>query len=126
MKIEKQIELVDKYCSLWNEPNIKRRKVELDKIWATNGRYVDPKVDLRGSEELVSRISEVQQTRPKTKIERATKLDTHHDICRFLWRVVNENGKVLYQGLDIVLFSEDEMKIEAVFGFFENLILNGK
>lgn len=114
----KKNKIVDQYCSAWNEDDkIKRREI-LNEIWVESGKYIDPRADLTGVEELVNHIEKIKSSRPGTRVSRTSNLDLHHGIGRFNWNLRNENGTILLEGLDIVYFGNQELKIQKIIGFF--------
>ena len=116
--MQKIAKTVDQYCSAWNKINIDTRRQILDPIWEQNAKYIDPRSDLTGSEELVQHIEKIQSSRPGATIERTSEVDLHHNIGRFNWHLKLSDGTIPLQGLDIVFFNEDQSKIQKIIGFF--------
>ncbi len=117
-KTKKAIELIDKYCSVWNELEIDKRRSQLQEIWEGDAKYIDPRSNLKGVEELVNHIEKIQSTRAGTKIIRTSKIDIHHEMGRFNWQLIKEDQTILIEGLDIVFFNEEVTKIKKMIGFF--------
>lgn len=116
--IETLTHLVDEYCSVWNEPDIPKRRERLQEFWEPNGRYVDPRSDLEGVEALVNHIEKIQKSRPGALIQRTSAVDIHHEIGRFHWELRDEDNEKLMEGLDIVYFTHGEKRIAKIIGFF--------
>lgn len=115
--------LIDAYCGVWNEPDPAQRQRTLDGIWAENATYTDPRADLTGSRALVAHIGSVRAGRPGATIVRTSAVDFHHGVARFGWRVVQADGSLLPEGLDIAEISAD-MKLLRIIGFFGPLAAN--
>ena len=111
-------DLIDRYCSVWNEPDEARREALLKSVWAERATYTDPRADTTGADELLAHIGRIQAGRPGARIVRTTAVDVHHGVARFGWRVVEADGTRLPEGLDIAFLSEDGAKIERIIGFF--------
>lgn len=111
-------ELVDRYCAVWNEPDVERRAALMAAVWAEGAAYTDPRADTMGAGELLAHIATVRASRPGAKIMRTTAVDLHHGIARFGWRVVEADGTPLPEGIDIVFLNEDGSLIERIVGFF--------
>jgi hypothetical protein len=109
--------LIDTYCAAWSEPDPVRRQRTLDEIWAENATYTDPRAHLAGSKWLCAHIGAVLAGRPGARIIRTSILDCHHGLVRFAWRVVQTDGTLLPEGLDIAEIS-DQMKLLRIIGFF--------
>jgi len=118
---KKEIELVDQYCAVWNELDKTKRRNLLQEIWEEDGKYIDPRSDLKGVEELVNHIEKIQSGRSGTKVIRTSEIDIHHSIGRFNWQLVKEDNSILITGLDIVYFNKSGLKIEKILGFFGEL-----
>ena len=115
--------LIDTYCAAWSEPDPVRRQRTLDEIWAENATYTDPRAQLTGSKALCAHIGNVLAGRPGARIIRTSVLDRHHGLVRFAWRVVQADGTLLPEGLDIAEIS-DELKLLRIIGFFGPLAPN--
>ena len=115
--------LIDTYCAVWGEPDSVRRQRTLDEIWADNATYTDPRAHLTGSKALCAHIGNILAGRPGARIIRTSVLDCHHGLLRFAWRVVQADGTLLPEGLDIAEIS-DEMKLLRIIGFFGPLAPN--
>lgn len=80
------------YVAAWNEPNVATRLQTLERCWAEDAGYVDPNVELRGRTALCEHISKVQAGRPGARIEMKSGVDLHHNVVRFLRRLVHADG----------------------------------
>ena len=109
--------LVDTYCSAWSEPDPVCRRRTLDEIWAPDATYTDPRAHLIGAAALCAHISTILAGRPGAKIVRTSVLDCHHGLVRFAWRVVQADGSLLPEGLDLAEISDDG-RILRIIGFF--------
>jgi hypothetical protein len=105
------------YVAAWNEPNVATRLQILERCWAEDGGYVDPNVKLRGRTALCEHISEMQAGRPGARIEMMSGVDLHHNVVRFLWRLVHADGGFGDTSID---FGEVDArgKLTKIVGFF--------
>jgi hypothetical protein len=113
-----QVELIDRYCDVWSEPDAGSRAIKLRAVWADGATYTDPTVHAAGAEELLVHIAGIQNRRPGSKVVRTSDVDVHHGIVRFSWQAAGADGTVLREGIDIAFFSADGAKIERIIGFF--------
>jgi hypothetical protein len=105
------------YVAAWNEPSGAKRLKILKRCWAEDADYVDPKVKLRGQAALCEHIATVQAGRPDARIEMISGVDLHHNVVRFLWRLVHADGVFGHTSID---FGEVDAtgKLTRIVGFF--------
>jgi len=105
------------YVAAWNEPDAVARLKILERCWAEYASYVDPNVELSGSTAFSDHISNVQAGRPGARIEMMSGVDLHHNVVRFLWRVVRADGRLGDTSID---FGEVDAggRLMKIVGFF--------
>lgn len=111
-------ELIDRYCRVWNEGDSSVRAELLASLWGSNATYTDPSVHTTSAHELLAHIAAVQARRPGASVVRTSAVDVHHGVARFAWHVVQADGTVLPEGIDIAFISSDGSRIERIIGFF--------
>ena len=84
--------IVTRYMAAWNERDAVARQTLLEQSWNDGGVYVDPNVSLIGREALGGHIATVQASRPGARLEFMSGIDVHHNVVRFLWRLVRADG----------------------------------
>ena len=74
-------------------------------------------MELRGRAALSQRISTVQADRPGARIEMMSGIDLHHNVVRFLWRLVRADGSTGDISID---FGEVDAagRLTKIAGFF--------
>ena len=110
-------EVVTQYLAAWNEPDAARRQALLEHCWSDGGVYLDPKTSLTGRDQLDRHIAAIQASRPGARLEFMSGIDVHHNVVRFLWRLVRADGS----GGDISIdFGEvgPDGRLTRIFGFF--------
>jgi hypothetical protein len=105
------------YVAAWNEPDAVARLKILEKCWAEDAVYVDPNVELRGRTALCDHISKMQAGRPGARIDVMSGIDLHHNVVRFLWRLVRADGTAGAISID---FGEVDAngRLTKIAGFF--------
>jgi hypothetical protein len=111
------IATVNNYMEAWNEADEAKRLALLARCWSDRGRYVDPNVDLEGRAALAQHIAKVQASRPGARLEFVSGIDVHHDVARFLWRLVRADGTRGDISIDFGEVDEDGLLVRIV-GFF--------
>jgi hypothetical protein len=115
------VDVIDRYCAVWSDPDSSRRAALLAQVWAEGATYTDPTAHLVGAAGLLAHIERIMTKRPGGKVLRTSELDVHHGAVRFAWKAVDADGATLRDGIDLVLLSKDERKIERIVGFFGEL-----
>ena len=111
------MEVVTRYMAAWNEADAIARERLLEQCWADNGAYVDPNVGLIGREALSAHISKVQAGRPGARLEFMSGVDIHHNVLRFLWRLVRADGTCGDTSIDFGEIGPDG-RLTRIIGFF--------
>jgi SnoaL-like domain len=111
---------VDTYIAIWNETGDDRRRELAQKVWARDGRYVDPFADAKGADELASFIGAVQAQFPEHTLRRTSGIDVHHDQVRFAWELAAADGTVAAAGIDVCELDEHG-KLSRISGFVGEL-----
>jgi hypothetical protein len=111
------IATVNNYMEAWNEADEAKRLALLARCWSDRGRYVDPNVDLEGRAALAQHIAKVQASRPGARLEFVSGIDVHHDVARFLWRLVRADGTRGDISIDLGEVNENGLLVQIV-GFF--------
>jgi len=105
------------YMAAWNEPDDTARGALLAQCWSEGGVYLDPNVSLAGRDALATKIGEVLAGRPGARLEFMSGIDVHHDMVRFLWRLVREDGTCGDTSVDFGEIGPDGRLVKIV-GFF--------
>jgi hypothetical protein len=109
--------VVTQYMAAWNEREAAARHLLLQQCWSDGGVYLDPNVSLTGREALGGHIATVQASRPGARLEFMSGIDVHHDVVRFLWRLVRADGTCGDTSIDFGEVGPDGRLVKIV-GFF--------
>ena len=109
--------IVRQYMAAWNEPDDAARRALLGQCWSEGGVYLDPNVSLAGRDALATRIGEVLASRPGARLEFMSGIDIHHNVVRFLWRLVRADGTSGDTSIDFGEVDPDGRLVRIV-GFF--------
>ena len=105
------------YMAAWNEPDDTARRALLAQCWSDSGVYLDPNVLLAGRDALATKIGEVLAGRPGARLEFMSGIDVHHNMVRFLWRLVRADGTSGDISIDFGEIGPDGRLVKIV-GFF--------
>ncbi|MFZ5735117.1 MAG: nuclear transport factor 2 family protein [Pseudomonadota bacterium] len=109
--------LVTQYVDAWNEPDVRKREALLAQCWGEGAVYVDPTVELKGATTLSAHIAKVQAARPGAYLEFMSGIDVHHNVVRFLWRLVRADGTRGDTSIDFGEIGPDG-RLTKIVGFF--------
>ncbi len=99
--------LVDTYFEMWRAEDPTARRALVARVFADDGRHVDPLADARGHDEVDALVAGVHATYPGFAIERTSGIDQHGDQLRFGWRLDLADGTTLVDGLDVAELASD-------------------
>jgi hypothetical protein len=89
------------YFSAWNEPDRNRRRTMLEEAVTADVELIDPTGRWKGIEGLIERIGRYQAAAPGTRVVPASGVDSHNDVARYTWRIVDPEGSEIMEGLDV-------------------------
>src|SRR5712691_5203776 len=92
---------VNAYMAAWNEADLAKRRLLLEKAWADDGRYTDPMSDAQGREALIELISGFQSQMPGATVAIASGIDEHHGRLRFALNMNGLDGSTRIEGIDL-------------------------
>ena len=117
MNTDKTIAVTRQYFDAWNEADAAKRQALLEQCWSDDAVYVDPTVHLTGRQALADHITKVQSGRPGARLELMSGIEVHHNVLRFLWRLVRADGTASDISIDFGEIGRDGRLVKMV-GFF--------
>jgi hypothetical protein len=111
---------VDTYLSAYGEPDAARRAELIGRVWAADGRLVDPPLAAEGHAGISDMAAAVQRQFADHRFRRVSAIDGHHDHFRFAWELVGPDGTVAVSGLDVGELADDG-RLRRITGFFGDL-----
>jgi hypothetical protein len=112
--------VVDSYLAAWSEADSARRAALIERVWAADGRLVDPPMAGEGYDGISALAAALQSQFPGHHFRRASGIDAHHDVLRFAWELVSPDGTVTLAGLDVGEIATDG-RLRRISGFFGTL-----
>jgi len=109
-------ELIDRYISIWNEPDASRRGELIAQTWTEDASYLDPVMNGEGRSGIDALARGVQEKFPGHCFRRTSDVDAHHDRIRFLWELAPEGGPVVVSGTDFGVIADG--RLQTITGFF--------
>ena len=111
-------EIVERYLAAFNETDASQRSTLLESLFASDGTYTDPHVDLCGPREIGDFVAQTQGHFPAYTFRLAGAVDAHHDQARFQWQAGPVDEPDRYVGFDVIVADHDGL-IQGVYGFMD-------
>ena len=93
--------VIGDYFRAWNEVDPEQRRFLLERSVTSDVELVDPTGRWQGVEGLSERIGNYLASAPGTRVVPSSGVDAHHDVVRYSWSVVDEDGRELIEGVDV-------------------------
>jgi hypothetical protein len=112
-------EIVHEYLDVFNETDQAERRVRLGELFAGDGTYTDPHVDLQGPEQIETFIAATQERFPGFRFTLGSEIDAHHNQARFQWHAAPAGvTEPTYVGFDVLV--TDGGRVRSVYGFMDS------
>jgi hypothetical protein len=111
---------MDTYLALWNAHDEAERRRFAEQALAEDGVIIYPSVRARGWHDIVAAIGLVQRQVPGARFVPTSGREQHHRWVRASWRMLQGDGSVLLDGVDIAELAHDG-RLLRVIGFHDPL-----
>jgi len=108
---------IDTLLAAWTETDATRRAGLIERIWATDGRLIDPPLAAEGHAGISDMAAALQAQFPDHRFRRSSGIDAHHGYLRYGWELVGPEGTVALAGIDVGELTEDG-RLQRITGFF--------
>jgi len=108
---------IDSWLDGYAEPDAARRKELIGRVWAPDGRLVDPPIEGTGHDGIGDVAAALQSQFPGHTFQRTSGIDAHHGFARYEWTMLAPDGTTVLTGLDIAEVADDGT-LQRVVGFF--------
>jgi SnoaL-like domain len=103
------------YFAAWNEHDSRERADLLSASLDADVELLDPLGSWRGIDGLSERIARYHESAPGTKVVPASSVDAHNGVERYAWRIVDDAGNELMEGLDVAERQDGRLKRIVMF-----------
>jgi hypothetical protein len=104
-------DLVDRYVSVWNEPDADRRREGIAALWEEDGAHFTPSLEARGYQALEARVAGAYEKWVKGQgfvFRSGNNAEDHHNGVRFNWEMVPAaGGAAAAIGFDFLVLGDD-------------------
>jgi hypothetical protein len=109
------------WMAAWNESEETERRRLIQFAWVEDGRYVDPFVDVTGTEHIAAALADLMALFPGHRVQRTSGIERHFDQIRFTWELLGPESDVVSDGVDIARVDTD-CRIMHLTGFAGALV----
>jgi hypothetical protein len=103
--------LADRYVAVWNETDAARRRQQIAELWAPEGRHYVGTREVRGHEDLETRVRESHEKNVRDNGNRFRTADSVHglrDVVTFHWEMLPADSETaLGRGLEFLIVDEE-------------------
>ena len=108
-------QIAERYLETFNETDAARRRELLEQLYTSQGTYIDPHVEVSGTDAIDAFIGQTQERFPGFTFKLGGPVDAHHDQARFQWHAGPDGEPPIYAGFDVIV--TDGGRICSVYGF---------
>lgn len=113
--------VADRYITLWNEPDAESRCHAVAGLWIEDGTYTDPLAAVEGWQAIDGVLASVREQFPGHVFKLIGNVDAHHNIARFGWELIPEDGdEPAVVGFDAAVIADDG-RLRNVYGFLNKV-----
>ena len=105
------------YFECWNAADETARRAAVERHWTSDATSTDPLASVAGHAAIAEMMASVQGSYPGHRFRQVGGLDTHHDVVRWGWEMVDADGQPVLDGIDVASV-DDRGRITALAGFF--------
>jgi hypothetical protein len=110
-------QLIARYLASWNEFDPARRRKAIDRLWAEDGRYVDPDDDATGRDAIAGVLTAAREKLGTLVFTLGDVIGVHHGLALFTWHArPSAEAEPVASGFDVAAFAGGQVKL--VYGFF--------
>jgi SnoaL-like domain len=112
--------VMETYVALWAATDEAERQRLAELALTEDAVMIYPSVEAHGRDEVIAALGKVHQLLPGVSIVSTSGVEQHHGWLRASWRMINADGTVRFDGVDIAELAEDG-RFRRVIGFHDPL-----
>jgi hypothetical protein len=89
------------YFAAWNESDDERRRRLLEQSLTEDAELVDPLGRWSRTHGVSERIARYHASAPGTRVVPDSGVDSHNNVDRYAWKIIDPAGTELMEGLDV-------------------------
>lgn len=112
--------MIRMYDEAWNTSDVSDRRRLLEEALTEDCELVEPRGRFPGRDAIIERINGFTNRFPGARVDITSKVDEHNGFARYAWKIFDQAGTELLQGIDVVERATDA-RLRRVVMFFGEL-----
>ena len=112
--------VIEKYDRAWNASDRDERRRLLEDALTDDCEMVEPRGRFQGRPAIFERITGFSERFPGARVEITTQVDEHSEFARYGWEIIDREGSLMLEGIDVVERAADG-RLRRVVMFFGRL-----
>jgi hypothetical protein len=108
--------VLDGYFECWNATGDTARSDAIRRTWASDAQSSDPVAEVTGHDQLADMFAGFHATYPGSSFRQNGGVDAHHNLVRWGWEMIDADGVVALDGIDVAVIHDG--RIVHLAGFF--------
>ena len=109
--------VISAYDRAWNVSGLDERRQALEASLTDDCELVEPRGRFAGREAILERITGFAGRFPGARVDITTAVDEHNGVARYGWTIVDRDGALILDGIDVVERAADG-RLQRVVMFF--------
>ncbi|MDQ2780099.1 MAG: nuclear transport factor 2 family protein [Pseudomonadota bacterium] len=109
--------LIDAHLFAYADPDAKRRSAAVQRLWAEEGRLIDPPLTATGRDAISHQAELLLKQFPGHRFVRSSGIDSHHGQARYAWQLRDPAGSLVLEGVDFAQL-DGQGRLAQITGFF--------
>ena len=109
--------VIEKYDHAWNASEVDERRRLLEAALTDDCEMLEPRGRFSGREAILERITGFSDRFPGARVDITTNIEEHNGFARYGWRIVDREGALVLDGIDVVERAADG-RLRRVVMFF--------
>ena len=109
--------VIERYDQAWNASEVDERRRLLEAALTDDCEMLEPRGRFSGREAIFERITGFSDRFPGARVDITTNIDEHNGFARYGWRIVDREGALVLDGIDVVERAADG-RLRRVVMFF--------
>ncbi len=105
------------YFDCWNAADHEARSAAIEQTWALDATSTDPVANVSGHDAIAAMMAATLDAYPGHRFAQIGDINSHHDMVRWAWEMVDANGQRVIDGIDVASV-DDEGRLVTLTGFF--------
>lgn len=94
--------VIEAYDKAWNASDVDERRRALEAALTDDCELLEPRGRFAGRDAVLDRTSGFSERFPGARVQITTQVDEHNGVARYGWTIVDREGTLVLDGIDVV------------------------